>query len=397
MSLKALHITPSIGKESFGLGNVAVNLAQSQNELSLDAWLGCLDPTDQVKWAVAHLGLNENKVKNFPPKAFPKLGYSHKMLSFVKKEAGCFDVVHQHGIWTACSYMTQKMREIYGTPTVIAPHGALQQWALKRSSWKKYMAFWAYEGKNLHQASCLHATSDQEITDFRDYGLSNPISLIPNGVPPAWLESEGNGEYFRNLYSIRKDKRIILFLSRITPKKGLLILLEAMARIRSRMSDWLLIIAGSDEFGHLKEVTALVRKLNLDDFVIFAGPLFGLEKRNAFAASEVFILPSYSEGAPMVVLDALAAGVPVITTQATPWEQLATLQCGWWTAATVEGLVNAINCVIDLNPMQLRAMGDRGKDLVRSQYLWSVQAKKTKALYAWLMGNIPRPDFVIMD
>jgi glycosyltransferase involved in cell wall biosynthesis len=170
-----------------------------------------------------------------------------------------------------------------------------------------------------------------------------------------------------------------------------------MARIQDRMSDWLLIVAGSDEFGHLKEVAALVHKLNLENLVIFSGPLYGQEKRNAFAAADVFILPSYSEGSPMVVLDALAAGVPVITTQATPWEQLVNLQCGWWTDATIEGLVNALNCAIDSNPIQLRAMGDRGKNLVHTHYLWSLQAEKTKTLYAWLMGNIPKPDFIIVD
>ncbi|MFA5517623.1 MAG: glycosyltransferase [Spirochaetota bacterium] len=397
MSLKTLHITSSIGEQSFGLGHVAVSLAQSQNELGLDAWLWCLDPADQIKWAVAHLGLNDNKVKNFPCKVFSRLGYSHKMFLSVKNEAGCFDVVHQHGIWTACSYMTKKIREKHRIPTVVAPHGSLQKWALKHSSWKKQMAYLAYEGKNLHYASCLHATSDEEISDFRNYGLSNPIALISNGVSPAWLESKGNGEQFRNLYAIRQDKRILLFMSRITPKKGLLILLEAMARIQDRMSDWLLIVAGSDEFGHLKEVAALVHKLNLENLVIFSGPLYGQEKRNAFAAADVFILPSYSEGSPMVVLDALAAGVPVITTQATPWEQLVNLQCGWWTDATIEGLVNALNCAIDSNPIQLRAMGDRGKNLVHTHYLWSLQAEKTKTLYAWLMGNIPKPDFIIVD
>ena len=397
MSIRSLQVTTKIGRKSFGLGQVAVNLAKALNDLKADARIWCLDLADQIDWAIAQPGLARNKVRSFPRFGFSKLGYSAAMLSAAKSEGGNFDVVHQHGIWTACSYTSNRLREVHRLPIVIAPHGALQSWALMRSSWKKRIALLAYERKNLHQAACLHATAEAEVADFRDYGLSNPIALITNGVSENWLESKGNGIRFRAQHAIPSDRRLLLFLSRITPKKGLPILLESIDRVRNYFSDWLLIIAGTDEFGHLQEVKSLVAKMNLQNLVIFTGPLYEQEKRDAFAASDAFVLPSYSEGSPIIILDCLATGVPVITTKGSPWQRLLDLQCGWWVEATTVGLSQALQDMLSLPKYQLQAMGQRGLELVKMQYLWKIQGKKVLDLYAWLLGRQGKPDFIITD
>lgn len=395
MSIRSLHITSVIGRESFGLGQVAVNLAKAQNDLKADARIWCLDEAEQVDWAIAQPRLARDKVRDFRHNGFSRLGYSFSMFSAVKSDGRDFDVVHQHGIWTACSHASNRFRDVHRIPTVIAPHGALQRWALMRSSWKKRLALLAYERKNLHQAACLHATAEAEVADFRDYGLSNPIALIPNGVSEGWLGSQGNGLRFRERHAIRPDRRLLLFLSRITPKKGLPILLEAINRVQYEFNDWILVVAGTDEFSHLQEVKSLVAKLNLQNRVLFPGPLYGQEKRDAFAASDAFVLPSYSEGSPMVILDCLATGIPVITTQGTPWRSLRDWQCGWWVEASTVGIAQALQDMLRLPKIKLHAMGQRGLELVRAQYLWKTQGQKTLDLYAWLLEKQGKPDFII--
>jgi glycosyltransferase involved in cell wall biosynthesis len=397
MSIKVLHIVPSIGKESFGLGHVPINLAKFSNDLNTDARIWCLDSAEQIDWAIALPGLARDKVTRFHRFPPARLGLSHAMVSAARVDGGDFDIVHQHGIWTACSYVSNTIRRFYRTPTVLAPHGMLHEWALKHSQWKKRLALFAYEHQNLRKAACLHATSETEVSDFRDFGLSNPIAVIPNGASATWLDSHGDGQRFRQKFSIRSDHRILLFLSRITPKKGLPILLHALDRIRNDFSDWQLVIAGSDEFCHLQEVASLVAKLKLENLILFTGPLYDQAKRDAFAASDAFVLPSHSEGAPMVVLDSLATGVPVITTKVTPWKDLETLKCGWWVEATVDGLIKALQGMLASDPEKLKVMGQRGRELVKSQYLWSVQAVKTIGLYEWLLRLKPKPDFVITD
>ena len=280
------------------MGQVVVNLAKAENDLTADARIWCLDQADQIDWAIALPGLARNKVRNF--RRFPpaRLGFSPAMLSAARWDGGDFDVVHQHGIWTACSEVSNTLHQVHRLPTVVAPHGSLQKYTLGRSPWKKRLALLAYERKNLHRAACLHATAEAEIADFRDYGLANPIAVIPNGVSETWLQSCGDGDRFRQQYGISPDRRLLFFLSRITPKKGLPLLLEAIDRVRDGFADWLLVIAGNDEFGHLQEVKSLVAKLNLQDLVIFTGPLYDQAKRDAFAASDVFVLSSHSEGSP---------------------------------------------------------------------------------------------------
>jgi glycosyltransferase involved in cell wall biosynthesis len=395
--LSVLHIVPSIGQTSFGVGQVAVNLAKAQIDQHADSQVWCLDTEDQIDCAVRRTILDRSKIRNFRSFGPARLALSQDMLGAAKLYGGLFDIVHQHGIWTACSQTTNIIREVHRIPIVIAPHGSLQQWALARSPWKKRLALLVYERKNLNKANCLHATAEEEIADFRNYGLSNPIALIPNGVSENWLESEGNSLRFREQYAIPPDHRVLFFLSRITPKKGLPILLEAINRVRNDFGNWLLVIGGTDEFGHLREVKSLVAKLNLQNLVLFTGPLYDQAKRDAFAASDAFVLPSYSEGFPMVILDCLAAGVPVITTKGTPWRRLLDWKCGWWVEASTEGIVEALQEVLFLPKVKLIAMGKRGLELIKSLYMWKAQGSKTLDLYFWLLERQDKPDFVIIN
>jgi glycosyltransferase involved in cell wall biosynthesis len=310
---------------------------------------------------------------------------------------GDYSVVHQHGIWMANSRVSNRWRATFGRPTLIAPQGALEAGVLKRSAWKKHLASLWYEHENLRSASCLQATAAAEVVSFRNYGLTNPIAIIPNGIPDSWLNSLGDSNRFLNQYNLPSGKRLLLFLSRIHPKKGLPLLFEALARIRDEISDWYLVIAGPDELGHRHELELLAAKLDIKDMLCFVGPLSGDQKRDAFAAAELFVLPTYSEGAPIAVLEALGAGVPVITTYGAPWEELETYSCGWWVDIKVDSLQNALIDATRRSSYQLTAMGLRGKSLLKEKYTWTQVSKKSQLLYEWLLGRTKRPDFVVMD
>ncbi len=392
-----IHLTQTVGQQSFGAGQVATHLAGSQRESGAVAEVWTFDPPDGLAWAAEHSTLPSGQMRGFPRSWPAFLGRSRDMENAARTARWNGKViVHQHLIWLMISCVPALLRTAGEVRVVIAPHGTLDDWALRKSRWKKRMARRLYEGRNLETADCLHATSEREISNFRDFGLRNPIALINNGVSQEWLASTGKAEAFRHAYGLGSDRRILLFISRIARQKGLLMLLDAMQRLRPRLADWILIIAGVDEAGHETEVKARVSELNMDEQVRFVGPLFGQAKRNALAATEVFVLPSHSEGAPMIVIEALAAGVPVLTTRSAPWADLERCACGWWCDISSEAIGAALEDVATLSQDRRQSMGQRAKELVANDYTWQQSARKTLELYDWLHDRGTPPAFVTL-
>lgn len=393
-----LHLIPSVGPMSFGPGYVALNLAKEQEQLGCSTQIWSLDTAMDVKWACEVSDFPRKNIRSFSYTGPSFLRYSPEMERFAAGPAGKqFNVIHQHGIWTGISRVTNILRRKHGISSVIAPHGSLESWALNRSRWKKKIAETLYESMNLSSATCLHATSEPELADFRKFGLLNSSAVIPNGVSNEWLNSTGDADRFRDHFDIAHKQRILLFMSRITPKKGLFLILHAIDMMKRDFAGWILVIVGPDEFGHKSEVKSLVKELGMKDKVRFVDPIFNQLKRDAFSSAELFILPSYSEGAPMVILDSLAAGVPVITTKASPWEDLSTYRCGWWVDVSVNEICEALKYAVSLPKEHLEEMGQRGKELVASKYAWSSLAQMTIDLYSWLLGRGKVPEFVFLD
>ena len=140
-----------------------------------------------------------------------------------------------------------------------------------------------------------------------------------------------------------------------------------------------------------------MEQLDLRDLVVFTGPVFGDMKRSAFAAADLFVLPSHSEGAPVVIPEALGAGVPVLATKACPWSELVTRECGWWTDIRADAIGTALSEAFAMPQSKLAAMGERGRRLVAESYTWTQIANRTIKLYDWLLERQPRPAFVLLD
>src|ERR1035441_4307448 len=393
--LRIIHVAPTIGPRSFGVGRVATDLAKAQIELGCRVEVWCLDDHEGAEWGARAAGLPMDCVRRFSCSGFVPPGFSYELIRAANKGLleGC-QIIHQHGIWTGMSFAIVHWRRVVRFATIVAPHGSLSSWALNRSRWKKRLALWFYENANLQGAAALHATAEQEVKDFRSFSLAQPIALIPNGASREWSASSGDGMRFRAEHQLPSGKRIMLYMGRITPKKGLPLLLEAILRNRECFSDWLLVIIGSDEFGHLAEVMALVRQYALHEQVTILPPCFGQKKRDAFAAAEVMVLPSLSEGFPMVVLDALAVGVPVITTKECAWSELLSHECGWWVDADVEGVASALRSACSLSADRFRLMGARAQALVAAKYDWVALARQSIELYGVFLGDGPQPGCV---
>lgn len=388
------HLVWSVGPLSAGLGGVAANLAVHQRCSAWSSQVWCLDDDRAANWSRDLYCMPSEMLQQFPTRGPVNWAFSPTMERAARSSAGRdVAVIHQHGVWTAFSRVTKIWRNRNNGPTVVAAHGALDGWALRQSNWKKQIALVAYERKNLLRASCLHALSTREYCNYRDFGLRNPVAIIPNGISEEWIDAPANPEAFRDRIGIPRDSKVMLFLSRITPKKGLPMLIEAVAKLRAELCGWIVVIAGIDEFDHEREVRSLIERQGLAGRFVFAGPLYGQDKRDAYSAADLFVLPSHSEGAPVVILEALGAGVPVLTTTASPWEEIQS-GCGWRADPSVDSIGSALADVLRRTSEELVGLGEAGRKLVRGRYTWQAIAPRTLELYDWLLGHGSRPQFV---
>lgn len=306
------------------------------------------------------------------------------------------DCVHIHGIWspTLARRFVAWLRR--GIPTVVTLHGMLEPWALAHKKLKKQVAWHLYQKRLLNLASALHATSEREAGNLRKLGLKPPIAMIPWGVEMPRRESEGRKVESKRTEdeaqisaksSIQNSKskiqnsptRTALFVGRIFPVKGLPLLVEAWAQIRP--AGWKMKIVGPDEAGHLAEVQELVRKAGLEADFEFTGSLEGEALRKTYEDADLFVLPSYTENFGMVVVEALAHGVPVIASNGTPWKGLLEHECGWWPEISSEGIGEALQSATSIDSTELRLMGMRGRQWMQRDFSWDQVARRMADLY----------------
>ena len=391
----AIHLSSSVSRRSFGVGTVAFSLAKAQLRHGWDTRIWSLDRMADVTAQPESNGFPLERIRTFEGVGPGRWGWSYRLqaaVSSFEDTAGC--IIHQHGIWTGISAATRSWRVRRHGVSVIAPHGTLCPWALRRSRWKKALALAAYERSNLRNASCLHALSQPEAREFRNFGLSNPIAVVPNGISEEWLCSNGDAQRFRQAFALASGTRILLSLSRITPIKGLPLLIESIRANAKAFTGWVLLIAGVDEFDHQRELEALVDQYGLRGSLRFIGPLYGDTKRDAFSAADAFVLPSHSEAWPMGVLEALGAGVPVFTTTAIPFPELLEHRAGWMVEPSVDSIGGSLPDLLLRSPAELHEMGNRGRALVASRLTWDAVATELSAVYLWLLGRGPQPDCV---
>lgn len=290
-------------------------------------------------------------------------------------------VVHQHGLWQYPSIACADRQRTHGIRRVVSPHGMLHPWALRVRPRRKRAAWIAYERRSAATADVFHATAEAEAGYIRDCGLRQPVAIIPHGVEVA--------EHLP--HRARDTCRTALFLSRLHPGKRVEDLLTAWSRVQPRQ--WKLVIAGPDDAGHRATLESLARTLGVVD-VGFTGPVYGEQKDRLFRNADLFILPSLSENFGLVVAEALACGVPVITTTGTPWNRLPALGCGWWIPPGSGSLTEALREAVAMDADSLAAMGRRGWEHARSDLTWDRVAMQYEALYGWLVGGGATPPFV---
>jgi glycosyltransferase involved in cell wall biosynthesis len=286
-------------------------------------------------------------------------------------------VVHDNGLWRPFNWIVCRTALSLRIPYVVSTRGMLEPWSFCQSRWKKRFAWQLYQRRLLENAASLHATSQLEAATIRSLGLRTPIIVQPNGVniPPAMDRRNGSSA--------------ALYLSRIHEKKGIELLLDAWAKIRP--PGWRLHIAGAGDRSYVAKLKAHCAKQNIADSVDWLGELNDTEKWNHFADAELFVLPSHSENFGIVVAEALASAVPVITTTATPWSELDTKECGYCVEPDPDALTAALRKLIATPEEHRRRMGSNGRAWAEQSFSWKQIARNMIDCYQAIINGRMTP------
>jgi len=271
--------------------------------------------------------------------------FSLSMTKALKRNLKVFDIVYIIAIWNypiaASVYYCRKFEK----PYIISPRGALYSYTINKKSWKKWPYYKFIVNKGLRCATAIHYTTEDEAEKCHSsLGLKNRTFVIPNGIVKSEFNCLPAKKSLKERYPVLKNKKVILFLGRVHWIKGIDILIKAYARLVKERDNVHLLIIGNDEEGYkekikgwikdygmecmdhesddnpyktVKDTSPGARRLDIketmkDVHVTFIGMIGGKEKLEAFAGSDIFVLPSYSENFGMAVVEAMVCGIPVV-------------------------------------------------------------------------------------
>lgn len=388
--MKIVELTSQISRHSAGVWEVVAELSGALiRESKLDVRVLGIEGGDT---AIESVRLPKGTVQAASALGFGSFGYAPGMVRMLNEISP--DIIHSHGLWMYPSLLSERWGRWSGRPRIVSPHGMLDGWALRNRRWRKCLAFFMYEKRNLTRSTAIHALNERERMAIRGLGIAAPIAIVPNGVrlvESRRYEAPWDVEW-------AAGKKVLLYLGRIHRKKGIDMLIDALIDLRRKgssfMEEWVVAVVGwgEREFeGALKEK---VSEGGVEKSVLFVGGLFGEDKQAAYACADAFILPSLSEGLPMVVLEAWSHSLPVLITSE------CNLPCGAAVGAAIDIEPSSISISIALESMneiadeELVRMGKKGRRLVEREYSWEVVADKMAEVYAWVNGGGTEPRHV---
>tara|TARA_Y100000389_G_C17442760_1_gene509674 strand:+ start:885 stop:2042 length:1158 start_codon:yes stop_codon:yes gene_type:complete len=306
--------------------------------------------------------------------------------SGLKKIINDGDIIHNHQLWRMPNIYPSLIKKSKDIKIILSPRGSLSTNHLKTSKYKKYI-FSKFFGQNKMLLDCdaFHATSIKEKNEIRFLGYKQPIAIIPNGVN---IPSKK-----RINFKFKNDTKF-LFLGRIHPIKGIDLLIEAWADIELKNENCTLEICGYyEDINYYNSLKNQINKLGLKN-IFFSRKVSGEEKEKKYLNNDIFILPSQSENFGLVIAEAMSYGLPVITSDQTPWSVIKKNNYGWVAKLNKTDMSSAIFSAINSNPEDLKIMGEAGRTYIKNSFSWDMLSKRYIEFYDWLQNSGSRPSFM---
>jgi glycosyltransferase involved in cell wall biosynthesis len=268
--------------------------------------------------------------------------FSIDMYQYLKKHIHEYDVIHMHGIWHFGSLAPFLIPN--KAVKVITIHGLLDKWAVAHSKWKKQIVTLLYQKRLLGKADLIQINNTDEEEDVIRYLGYRPknMVIVPNGMKLSEYENLPAKGIFRAKHGISTDQQLVLFMGRLNIKKGLDLLLPAFKKVHEQLPNAILVLAGPDD-GYQAETEDFIKRNNLGTRIKLVGMLTDTHKKEALADADLFVLPSYSEGFSIAVLEAMTSRVAALVSDRVGFgDYIKRYEAAYLTPLTSDGVADGL-------------------------------------------------------
>ena len=382
--MKILHIIPSIASIRGGPSQAIIEMVEALRHNNLDVEIATTNDNG-LKLLDVPLGkrIEYRKVpvwffSRFSPRidAVTEFAFSGQLTSWLWHNIERYDLVHVHAIFSYPSTAAMRIARLKNIPYIVRPLGQLCQWSLQQSKLKKQLYLKIIEKANLDRSSSIHLTSKQEQQELKYLNLKTNSFIVPHGLSISDRITEANNK-LRAKFQLPQDP-VILFLSRIHPKKGLHLLIPALGKVQPQFT---FILAGEGDRAYEQEIDNLLQKQNLNSRTIKTGFVSGEDKNLLLQGADLFTLTSYSENFGVAVLEALAAGTSTLTTPGVALSEILEKEnLGYVTELDIDIIASNIEYILS-HLKEAKEKGDRASQFVRENYTWDTIALKMIEIY----------------
>jgi len=383
--MRILHVIPSLAARDGGPAKVAVEMCREIARRGAEAEIfttnldgrGVLDVAPEKP--VTQGGV---RVTYFPVDLSNYYKISRPLAAALKATIPNYDAVHIHSLYQFPSTVAAYYCRRYGVPYVVIPHGALDPFLFRRHRARKWLYEVAFERRNLREAAAVQFTSEEEKILAATHALRLRPAVATLGVDLDDSPRPTARGVLADRWPETIGKRVLLYLGRINFKKGLDLLAQAFGRIARELTDVHLLIAGPDSDGYAAKVRLWLSEQGVLDRTTFTGMVEGEAKAEALAESAMFVLPSYTENFGIAVVEAMAAGLPVvISNRVNIWREIATARAGLVVNTDAGEVADAMRALL-ASPEHAAEMGRNGERLAREHFSWESAGGRLMELYA---------------
>lgn len=375
--MKVLHVIPGVSIKRGGPSSVISGLTEELSLRGIEVEVFAVSE----KGDMSHIS-NVTDVRLFPEGFLAKVwtGYSDRLAKTLMTEASNFDLIHIHEIWHYPHFAAYKAAKHHDKPFVVTIHGTLDSWCLDHKALRKKLYSALFQKNILKRADGIHAMTENEVEVIARFVDHKRIFCISNGIDPDEFDHLPDRSFLETRYPELKDKKVILFMGRIHPKKGLDLLAKVFSAAAQARDDIHLMIAGPDEGGYAAEIVELLKSGKVLNRVTFTGMLEGHARLEALSRADIFVLPSYSEGFSMSILEAMTCKLPVIITKECNFDEVEEAGAGLLIESCEDSLWKALISLLDNSKICLE-MGTRGRNLVLEKFTWDKIADQMLRIY----------------